>query len=416
MWPPALPVVGVWEPQQPLATYGGGIMQPQGLEMMEGETSWSGVIVDEALFSDVPTLNSEIDENNDHNVVEHSKIGEVDDDIQEETVNDTTWNLVDEVIGHREDYPNKDNIGERRKLEEYVPKETCRVGPCTPPGSPVKEEVKIEEMWVTASSLARALAMYAGQPMSDINNKPETVTVDRVNDGASTSAEVWPECCQRGTCVTPAQESPSSPDRDSHSSREWRSESSEDESVMKPYQPKVSPVSSDMGCGKKLIPKEKMKQKGYWKRGVGVRRVAHVRPQTVQDRRRADLNRRRMAVVPTFRVRTQAPVVQTADVVSRVTSLDGDVMEESLRIRFALARDMALQTLITMDMLARALGENWPGTRSLLPAEGLVNGDGEAVPPEAENVPEVGIVIDLTEATSDNDESAGTPVQDEPLP
>jgi hypothetical protein len=171
-----------------------------------------------------------------------------------------------------------------------------------------------------------------------------------------------------------------------------------------------------MGCGQKLVPKVKKGLKGYWKKRAGARRIAHVRPQTMHERRVAELNRRQTAVVPAFRVRVQAPVVQSADVVSRVTSPDGDVMEESLRIRFALARDMALQTLITMDMLARALGENWPEPRAILPSEGLVNNNDGPELPEAGNAPEPEVTIDLTEETTDNEESAGTPVLDERYP
>jgi hypothetical protein len=416
LWPPAMPVRGVRAPHQTLATPSEEVVQTPELIARGSETGWSDLMVDDPLFSDLPELSSGTEGENGQNVLEIDVEGEKRDNTHEETMSSTSWNLVDEVIRHRDDFVNNDNESERMKLETYVPQEMCRVGPCTPAGSPVKEEVKIDEMWVSASNLASALARYAENQNNDTNNEPEKVKQETVNEGASTSAEGWPECCKRGTCVTPAQESPSSPDKDSHSNREWRSESSDTEEAVKPYQPEVSSISSDMGCGQELVPKERKRLKGYWKKSAGARRIAHVRPQTMQDRRIAELNRRRTAVVPAFRVRVQAPVVQSADVVSRVTSPDGDVMEESLRIRFALARDMALQTLITMDMLARALGENWPETRAILPSEGLVTNNEEPVLPEAGNAPGPEVTIDLTEETTDNEESAGTPVLDERYP
>jgi hypothetical protein len=93
----------------------------------------------------------------------------------------------------------------------------------------------------------------------------------------------------------------------------------------------------------------------------------------------------------------QAPVVQTHDVVSRITMADGMVMEESMRLRCAIAADVATQTTLTMAMIAVAFGETRPEDRA------------PVVPVEAE-------VIDLTEDEQTGEESAGTPVQDEKLP
>jgi hypothetical protein len=127
------------------------------------------------------------------------------------------------------------------------------------------------------------------------------------------------------------------------------------------------------------------------------KRVAHVRPQAAPVRRRAMVHRRRGTIPPEFRMVVQAPVVQTHDVVSRITMADGMVMEESMRLRCAIAEDVATQTVLTMAMIAVALGETQPEDM-------------------ATEVPEVAEVIDLTTDEQTGEESTGTPVQDERLP
>ena len=109
------------------------------------------------------------------------------------------------------------------------------------------------------------------------------------------------------------------------------------------------------------------------------------------------LPRRRGVGIPEFRMSIQAPVVQTHDVISRITLADGNVLEESMRLRCAMAEDEATQTVITMEMMAVAFGERPPN-----------NGEEE----EARNIPEVGAIIDLT-TDEQTEESAGTPVMDE---
>jgi hypothetical protein len=45
-----------------------------------------------------------------------------------------------------------------------------------------------------------------------------------------------------------------------------------------------------------------------------------------------------------FRVTTQAPILQTRTVISRIMMRDGSLMEESLQDRFVMARTVATQT------------------------------------------------------------------------
>jgi hypothetical protein len=153
--------------------------------------------------------------------------------------------------------------------------------------------------------------------------------------------------------------------------------------------------------------------------------IAHIRPQSrmmSQERRRVLLSRRRLAIPPEFRLVTQAPVLQTRDVVSRVILTDGTVVEESLNTVFTMARTVATQTL-PVDMVPVV--------------SGAPEGNRE------NNNSEVNVVIDLTmdededheddsdleeegevsenpgpEEANDNNvsDSTGTPVQDEKLP
>ena len=55
------------------------------------------------------------------------------------------------------------------------------------------------------------------------------------------------------------------------------------------------------------------------------------------DRERDERRRR-------FRITTQAPVIQTRSIISRVVLRDGSLIEEALHDRFVLARTVATQT------------------------------------------------------------------------
>jgi hypothetical protein len=224
--------------------------------------------------------------------------------------------------------------------------------------------------------------------------------VQSVEPIASTSTVSVPACCRKGICKGEKRDSPTSPDPDSNEEREWQSDTSEPSEVRKPYRPEVSTVSSDVTVDhdRKTVGKGQCgKRKESWQQSKTSKRVAHVRPQSAPVRRRAMVHRRRGTIPPEFRMVVQAPVVQTHDVVSRITMADGMVMEESMRLRCAIAADVATQTTLTMAMIAVALGETRPVDR-------------------ATEVPEEAEVIDLTEDEQTGEESTGTPVQDEKLP
>jgi hypothetical protein len=209
------------------------------------------------------------------------------------------------------------------------------------------------------------------------------------------------ECCRQGTCRgSEKRDSPSSPDPDSNEEREWQSDASEPIEIRRPYQPVVSSVSSDIPNehDKRVVKKgQSGKRKESWQQNRATKRVAYVRPQAAPVRRRAMVHRRRGTLPIEFRMVVQAPVVQTHDVVSKVTMADGMVMEESMRLRCAIAEDVATQTELTMAMIAIAFGETQPEDM-------------------ATEVPEVAEVIDLTADEHTEEESTGTPVQDERLP
>ena len=94
-----------------------------------------------------------------------------------------------------------------------------------------------------------------------------------------------------------------------------------------------------------------------------------------------------------FRMSTHAPVVQTREVISRVTLADGTVTEETLQNRFVLARTVSTQTMPEM----------------MEPIEMLI------ISFESIVIPEVNVVIDLTQDSDEGGEmeSSGTPLQDE---
>jgi hypothetical protein len=84
----------------------------------------------------------------------------------------------------------------------------------------------------------------------------------------------------------------------------------------------------------------------YWAKASGahdrpLRMVALVRPQPPPSAETADPRQNRRG----FRVTTQAPVLQTQSVISRIILRDGSLVEEALHDRFVLARTVATQTL-----------------------------------------------------------------------
>jgi hypothetical protein len=287
------------------------------------------------------------------------------------------------------------------------------VGPHTPKNASPTSEVKISQMWVSANDLAKALAKFVEKKEQDNKGESkESPKVQSVEPMISSSTISVPECCRAGTCAGEKRDSPSSPDVESQEEREreWRSDTSESGEVRRPYQPEVSSVSSELPVeqgDKNIKTRQTEKRKGSRPQNRMVRRIAHIRPQAVPVRRRALLQGRRETMIPQFRMSVQAPVVQTHDVISRITLADGGVLEESMRLRCAIAEDVATQTELTMEMLAVALGENQPRYRAEEePME--VPEIGEAV-----EVPVTGEVIDLTADERTDEGSEGTPVQDE---
>ena len=71
------------------------------------------------------------------------------------------------------------------------------------------------------------------------------------------------------------------------------------------------------------------------------RRVAVIRSRRAQERPENNVEGDR----DTFYVSTQAPVIQTREIVSRISMRDGTVVEEAMTNRFVMARTVATQTL-----------------------------------------------------------------------
>jgi hypothetical protein len=209
---------------------------------------------------------------------------------------------------------------------------------------------------------------------------------------ASSSQGRCNECNGQESCQMHKPDSPTSPEQDEYPNREWGSDTSE--SRDEPYQPVVSAISSEVAEEEKVqsgIKDVVSAQQGYWKDRTRARRIAVVRPRSRDNL--AWLARRRTYMPREFRMSTNAPVIHTQEVIARVTQLDGTVVEEALHNRFVLARTVATQT---RDQMFN------PVMVPVLPFENIA-------------VPEVDVVIDLTQDSGDENEdvSSGTPLQDE---
>jgi hypothetical protein len=341
----------------------------------------------------------------------------------EETNSSVSWDLIQDVVQNGLNEEGLDQAEGEQKVELCVPNDGLRAGPSTPEGQ-CNEGTNIEKLWVSAKSLAEALARYAGEEVGEKDTKDisesENLNVNSsvpVETGdvrsAPSSQGVCHDCCHRGNCQTVVQDSPGSPEPE-HVNREWRSDTSDDGQDQRGYQPEVSPVSSEPWRG--VVKDPRQKHMGYWQKQRGAKSIAHVRPNTRElshERRRTLFNRRRVVWPREFNMVVQAPVLQTSQIISRVIQSDGTVVEESLSHRFTLARTVATQTT-PEDMVQVVEGNNGE------------NGPGDN--------PEVDVVIDLTAEDSDHEEgeedtddeereaipamegaadSAGTSVQDE---
>ena len=184
-----------------------------------------------------------------------------------------TWNLIEDVL--REDNPNEhENVNVMGSM-----------GPHTPTNTSPTQEVKIEQMWVSANDLAKALAKFVKktgrEEESDPRGEPQICSVEPM---ASTSTVSMPECCKNGTCESEKRDSPRSPDMESteEREREWRSDTSDNEMpVQEPYRPEVSSISSDIVDevnNKNIDTRQGEKRKGNWSQSRRVRRIAHIRP------------------------------------------------------------------------------------------------------------------------------------------
>jgi hypothetical protein len=145
-------------------------------------------------------------------------------------------------------------------------------------------------------------------------------------------------------------DSPSSPD--SESDREWALSDSSDDDAPLPYQPIMSPITPEATSPggrsdeKWLVASPSQR---YWTEGYGpmrgqthmpARRVALIRPQTGRTSNPVTARSGRAG----FRVTTQAPILQTRTVISRIMMRDGSLMEESLQDRFVMVRTVATET------------------------------------------------------------------------
>jgi hypothetical protein len=137
-------------------------------------------------------------------------------------------------------------------------------------------------------------------------------------------------------------DSPASPDEESDPG--WFSSSSSDEATPEPYAPIVSPITPEV-VGNPSSEKQlgASRAQRFWADGGGPmrnrvtlppRRVAMIRPLRPRSRRSERA----------FRVTSQAPVIQTRTVLSRVMMRDGSLVEESMNERFVMARTVATQT------------------------------------------------------------------------
>jgi hypothetical protein len=155
-------------------------------------------------------------------------------------------------------------------------------------------------------------------------------------------------------------DSPSSPDAETD--REWELSSSSDEAGNDPYQPIVSPITSEVTSPVSTSDGRRMGASAAqrcWSEGYGpmrgrlnvpARRVALIQPQPGRTGRPVTAHR----PAGVFRVTTQAPVIQTRSVISRILMRDGSLMEESLHDRFVMARTVSTQTVLRGGSYAEA--------------------------------------------------------------
>jgi hypothetical protein len=363
-------------------------MQPMN-QMQTEDENLGGIAMEETPLVGILSLENNVDLGEPM----HQVSSVVEDTAQDNELmtNELTWNVIEDVL--------REDIGEESENVTV----TGKVGPHTPVNTSPTSEVQVKQMWVSASDLAKALAKFVKKTGLEEGLDREMVPqVQSVEPMLNTSTLSVPECCRNGTCTGETRDSPRSPEVESveERDREWRSDTSENEG-REPYRPEVSSISSEVVSelsGKNSNTKQGEKRKGSGPQGRTVRRIAHIRPRTASVRRRAMLQRRRHSGIPEFRMSIQAPVVQTHDVISRITLADGNVLEESMRLRCAMAEDVMSQTEITMEMMTVAFGERLP------------IGEEEEEP---RNVLEGGEVIDLTTDEQTEGESDGTPVQDE---
>jgi hypothetical protein len=286
-----------------------------------------------------------------------------------------------------------DNVDkEKEELLDYV-EENHGVVNNTPAEMATNANDSVDELWKTASELAAALTRYVTKegledPMTGGRRSESTLKVARSSQGHCN------DCSVQGACQSHKAESPASPDPEGDGDREWRSDTSEAGSRDQPYRPEVSSISSEVVVEEKMqagIKSVVENYKGYWEARAQPKRIALVRPRSRSNREW--LARRRTYMPLEFRMSSHAPVVQTREVISRVTMADGTVVEETLQNRFVLARTVSTQT--RPEMME-------PVGMPILSFESIV-------------VPEVNVIIDLTQDSDEGGEreSSGTPLQDE---
>jgi hypothetical protein len=297
--------------------------------------------------------------------------------------------MIDAVVSSNPGHGNEYIERERAHLSQYVDESSAVPQNNTPVDTGKTDGSSIDELWVSATALAQALAKYAEDTglREPLALPTEGVEIKKNNKRvASSSQGECQECCKRGTCSTLKRDSPRSPESESQTDNETEGSEVETNTDNGGYRPIVSPITSEATEVQK--PQEVLtSSQRYWQERPGTRRVACVRPRTRGVRPSL---RRRLFAPMAYRMYIQAPILQTRVVFSRVIMADGSIVEEELRERFVMARTVATQTYFQDTV--------------------------EFAAPEADNVPEeVEVVIDLTEGENGED-SSGTPVQDEKKP
>jgi hypothetical protein len=408
VWTPAIPAVHPALPWSPGAMEEGVEMFPQlyntGI-IMDGtgnvDNEVNVVCEDATAISGVyapiegATVDSEIDSLregatlNSESVAGDVMISEAGEGATEES--GISWDLVEEVVRNNETVTLSNQEEERKELENCVEDKSqgrlCNT-PVEMDDTPTDD---VEKLWRDAKELAEALTRYVtkeGLSAPLIGG----VKAKKGHSMASSSQGRCNECEGQKDCHVHTPESPTSPGPDEYPDREWGSDTSE--SRDEPYRPVVSAISSEVTGEEKVQGEIKdvvNAHQGYWRTRTSARRIAVVRPRSRDNL--AWLARRRTYVPREFRMSSHAPIIQTREVISRVTQTDGTVVEESLQNRFVLARTVATQTRAQMFN---------PVMLPVLTFENIV-------------VPEVEVVIDLTQDSDADNEgaSSGTPLQDE---